>query len=223
MPRQHIVRQGECLHSIAAASGLGSSRALYEHERNAELRRRRGDHGVLSPGDVVYVPDPPAAESFDVSPGSSYRFQAPLPKVRVRLRLDDDDEQPHAGVHYRLRFHGRTIDGTTDGDGYLDELVPATLAEVHAWIWIEQAGAEARDEARARTLVLRLGHLDPVEDLTGVQARLGSLGYDCALSGVYDDRTRAAVRAFQEDAALTPTGALDDDTRGALTEVHGAG
>ena len=53
--------------------------------------------------------------------------------------------------------------------------------------------------------------------LQTIQERLAQLGYDPGpASGVLDEKTRAAVRAFQESRNLPATGEPDDATRTAL-------
>ena len=40
MSHRHVVREGECLASIAARYGWPDGTALYEHAENASLRKR---------------------------------------------------------------------------------------------------------------------------------------------------------------------------------------
>ena len=70
---------------------------------------------------------------------------------------------------------------------------------------------------------LRLGTLDPLDDLVGVKQRLANLGFECG------DRSREAtaaldgvVRHFQSTYDLPVTGEVDDATRAKLRDVHGA-
>ncbi|HVM64029.1 MAG TPA: polysaccharide deacetylase family protein [Acidimicrobiales bacterium] len=55
-----------------------------------------------------------------------------------------------------------------------------------------------------------------------VQARLTSLGYAATATGTYDEGTRRAVAAFQADAGLVTTGALDPATARALMSAKAA-
>ena len=65
---------------------------------------------------------------------------------------------------------------------------------------------------------LKLGHMDPVSENTGVQAILNNLGYDAGAEndGTIDEQFKAALMAFQSDNDLEPTGEIDDDTRSLL-------
>lgn len=71
---------------------------------------------------------------------------------------------------------------------------------------------------------LALGHLEPVDTVAGALGRLSNLGFDvgsAARSGdALDDKTQAAIRAFQIVAALDITGELNDATRAALVDAH---
>ena len=67
---------------------------------------------------------------------------------------------------------------------------------------------------------LLIGHLDPVDEITGVQGRLVNLGYDCEVSGVMDEPTMKALRLFQEKNGLTVSGQVEDTTRQKLVEIH---
>jgi peptidoglycan hydrolase-like protein with peptidoglycan-binding domain len=59
---------------------------------------------------------------------------------------------------------------------------------------------------------LQLG--DTGAEVSDLQDRLYQLGYDLYGSGQYDTYTQEAVRRFQTDYGLEPTGVADDDTLG---------
>lgn len=56
MAKRHVIRQGECIHSIAANEGL-FWRTIWEHNGNTALRKKRPDPAVLLAGDEVFIPD----------------------------------------------------------------------------------------------------------------------------------------------------------------------
>jgi N-acetylmuramoyl-L-alanine amidase len=71
-------------------------------------------------------------------------------------------------------------------------------------------------------LELGLGEIDPVEDISGVQARLNNLGFHCGEEdGEHDALLEQAIADFQARHDLEPTGELDDATRATLLEEHG--
>ena len=53
-------------------------------------------------------------------------------------------------------------------------------------------------------------------DIKQVQQALKAKGHDAGTSGVMDDKTREAIRAFQKSEGLTMTGTIDDKTAQAL-------
>jgi peptidoglycan hydrolase-like protein with peptidoglycan-binding domain len=53
-------------------------------------------------------------------------------------------------------------------------------------------------------------------DIKQVQQALKAKGHDAGTSGVMDDKTREAIRAFQKAEGLTMTGTVDDKTAQAL-------
>ena len=72
-----------------------------------------------------------------------------------------------------------------------------------------------------RTLLL--GEVDPIDSVSGVQARLNNLDFQCgSVSGEMDSPTREAIREFQRSCGLTPTGDADADTRKRLQAEYGA-
>ena len=68
---------------------------------------------------------------------------------------------------------------------------------------------------------LELGHLDPVAEATGVQARLNNLGFFCGkVDGIIGPMTQEAFKAFQEKNGLSETGTADQATRNKLAQLH---
>jgi peptidoglycan hydrolase-like protein with peptidoglycan-binding domain len=53
-------------------------------------------------------------------------------------------------------------------------------------------------------------------DIKQVQQALKAKGHDAGTSGVMDDKTRSAIRAFQKSEGLTMTGTVDEKTAQAL-------
>ena len=53
-------------------------------------------------------------------------------------------------------------------------------------------------------------------DIKQVQQALKAKGHDAGTSGVMDDKTRQAIRAFQKSEGLTMTGTVDEKTAQAL-------
>jgi hypothetical protein len=203
VPEQYTVKQGDCISSIAAACGF-LWKTIWNHPDNVDLKQRRQDPNVLYPGDVVTVPERERKEQ-SCPTDSRHKFkkkQAPT-RIKIRLLLDD---QPRENVPYELQVAGRTIKGSTDGSGYIEEEIPA---DVQTGILIVEEGT-VRD-----VFQLGFGTLDPIDTDEGVQKRLESLGFDAEA-----DLT-AAVRAFQFKHGIETTGVVDDVLRTKLQKEFG--
>lgn len=209
----HRVRQGECVQSIAAAYGVADWRAVYDDAKNAELKKRRPNPNELAPGDllVLQVPEP---EPLRFESGSTQSYKVNLPTAPLRLFLTDPSGQAMSGKPYKIRIGKKVYEGTVPDDGVVEHQVSATATAAVLEIDLGDAiGGKA-------AIPIRIGHLDPLSVISGVQGRLQSLGFPAPSSGKLDDATRAAIALFQAKIGRTPTGELDDETRAALGKRH---
>lgn len=214
MPERHTVKQGDTLGGIAREHGFASWREIYDHADNGELRRLRPNPALLYPGDTVVIPER-RAEPRPLPTQKKNRFVAKAPPRILRLVVRGPDGEPLAGSRYELRAIPRSLEGTIPASGEIEHPVPAELESVDLFVW--GPGAE-RPSFR---WTLRLGHLDPIDTVSGIQARLNNLGYDAGpVDGIDGPLTRAALRAFQERHDL-PAGEPDDAVRAKLVEAHG--
>jgi N-acetylmuramoyl-L-alanine amidase len=210
MSEVHVVRQGECLSSIARAYGFSDWRRIYDDPANADFKRKRPNPDLIYPGDLLTIPDRKPA-TFVVTTGAVHKFKVNLPKARLRILLEVDE--PYA---YELAVGNRLFTGQTDGKSPIDEPVPANVAEGQLTIW-----PAAADRTAATVWELKPGHLDPVDELSGVQGRLANLGYYWGpVDGQPSADLDAAVRRFQNDENLDSANGLDDATRARLTKRH---
>jgi len=131
------------------------------------------------------------------------------------LRFRDEADNPRPGLPYTLTIAGRTTEGKTNDQGMLLERMP--LAEADGLLEIED-----------QKINLKLCQLPPIDQISGVQARLSNLHY---YVGDNDNQltqaTQDALRRFQDDmasrgASLAVTGELDEATRAMLLEQHGS-
>jgi hypothetical protein len=202
------VKEGEGISSIAFRYGLFPD-SVWNDPHNRGLKESRKDSNVLFPGDVVYVRDRQLKE-VEGHTEERHRFRRKgVPEV-LRLRFLDEEGGPRAGVAYVLDLDGTLLDGTTDADGVLERQVPPNARGGTLTL-----GSGTQQEL----LELRLGHLDPISEITGVQGRLDNLGYACGDEfGEPGAETRRALRRFQADHGLPVTGEADDATRQALEQ-----
>ncbi|MGK3963819.1 peptidoglycan-binding protein [Sorangium sp. So ce118] len=243
MARDHRVRDGECISSIASDHNL-SWETVWNHPNNAALKQKRKSPNLLKKGDSVHVPDPVLKE-HPAATAAMHKFVLKRPKAQLRLRvvgepppkpragapapppppdrrraITEDPEpdtapladEPRAGVAYVLEIEGASIRGETDSDGRIACDIPPNARTARLILEPETP--------RETILPLALGHLDPLEEVSGVKQRLANLTFGC---GEGDDETpelAAALRAFQEKHGLSVTGEVDQATRDKLREVH---
>jgi N-acetylmuramoyl-L-alanine amidase len=205
----YTVKQGDCISSIAEGHGFFWER-IWNHPKNAELKTKRENPNVLAPGDVVFVPDKEEKEE-SCATGQRHTFRKKGVPAKLRLRLVEDDK-PRANEPYILEIDGVTFSGTTDGEGGIEHPIPPNAVKGKLLV------GEKQEE-----FPLDLGHLDPVDEITGVQARLNNLGFDCgSLDGEAGPETEAALKEFQKKHNLDESGRPDEATRSKLQELHGS-
>jgi len=214
----HKVQQGECLSSIAKKHGFPDWRIIYNDQENAEFRRKRPNPNLIYPGDKIYIPDKKLKEE-SCTTENKHRVKVRTPKTILRLLIQDKKGQPFSGKRYRLKVKNveDSFLGDIDDNGLINQEIPTDAEEGELTIWPDD------DPSRqGYTWILKIGHLDPVEEITGIQARLNNLGfYDGPVDGALNPETEKALKAFQEKVGLEPTGKVDDEkARDRLVQEH---
>jgi len=205
MPKTHTVKQGECIASIASKYGFFPD-TLWELPENRSLKALRGDPHVLLPGDQVHIPDKRRAE-IDGAAGQRHRFKRKGVPETLALRFSDEADDPIANTPYILDIDGQVERGTTDGEGAIDKAIPPDARRATITF-------EGEDGEEGLVFELRLGGIDPIEEESGLSSRLENLGYMGPDAG--NPSLGDALRTFQEDHGLEPTGVADDATRDAI-------
>lgn len=202
------VKQGDCLSSIAAQYGISWDK-IWNHPKNAKLKQQRRDPNILYPGDVLFVPDKEGKEE-SCTAEQKHKFKRKGVPAKLKLRILEGEE-PRANVNYTLQIDGRIYNGTTDAEGKLEQTIPPNA----------QRGVLILEGDTP--IILQLGQLDPIETISGVQARLLNLNFDCGeVNGQENPQLEEALRGFQEKYNLQVTGQIDEATRNKLLEVHGS-
>jgi hypothetical protein len=204
----YVVQQGDCIGSIAFDAGHIPA-TIWNHGRNAEVKRARRDSNVLHPGDKVYVPPiREKRESCASEARHTFKLKGVPAKLRIRLLRDG---VPQKNLQYELTVDGKKFSGTTDGDGRIEHSIPPNARQ----------GTLTTNNGKV-VRQLRLGHLNPKSEISGVQHRLKSLGYyKGGETGEKSDELKAAILKYQKDKKLQQTGEPDDiaDT---LKDAHGS-
>ncbi len=214
----HVVKQGETLPSIAAQYGGRPWRAIYEDSDNAELRQKRPDPNVLMPGDRISIRDPDRKEESGAT-DNRHRFELKREPHWLCIVLEDLNGEPFAHTAYSLEVAHQKWEGETDGDGLLEHRIPPEADS-------GRLSVMGKDGKVERVLVLKIGHLDPLEESSGHVARLNNLGYRPGAvdseEGVEGIARSLAIEEFQCDSkSLSADGLVGPKTRAEMKKTHG--
>ncbi len=216
MARVHTVRQGECFSSIARRYGFSSHLPVYNAPENAELRKKRPNPNILAPGDVIHIPEL-QTPSFRVATGRTHTFRLKKEKTTLRLVVRDAQGREVEGKRFRLEVAEVIKEGSLNAAGLVEADIPHDASEGTLRVW----WGDDTDDESAHTITLKIGHLDPVDQPTGVQARLNNLGFRCGqVDGIRGPQTEAALKEFQARAGLKITGEPDAATVSKLEQLH---
>ncbi len=207
---QHTVEQGQTIAHIAYEHGVSMQSILLAAENQDLLSRR--SMNVLFEGDVVFVPDEPPKQ-IGIETGRSHLFFYQPRSLPVRVQF-------LRGGAPRARY---TVEWSVDGGA-----ATQTQLDEQGWLRVEvpMTGKQLKvvfypgsDHAEERTF--ELGHLDPHDEVRGVQQRLNNLGFTCgAEDGDAADKTRAALETYKRAHGLGESSELDDTTLAHLAGRH---
>lgn len=206
----YTVQQGDCLSSIAKQFKCADWHTIYDAPENAAFRELRPNPNIIYPGDKVHIPGR-NAEPVSRATGKKHTFRLTATETRFRVRI-----QFGAPFSYHLDVEGAPHDGDLDDGAVIDVPIPPDARTGKLSIWPN------RDKEKDPLVFkLALGSLDPVSEVSGVQARLNNLGFKCGKAdGIVGPKTTRALRAFQGVAGLDVTGTINDATRDALRARH---
>ncbi len=202
---KYTVSQGDTIPSIALATGF-FWKTIWNDGNNAALKAKRKNQNVLYTGDEVYIPElETKTESRPTEARHKFRRKGDPIKIAIKLMKGD---KPRSNEAYVLEIGPKTFKGSTDGDGVLKQFIPG-----------DASSGTLRLKGGKEVHTLFIGHLDPIDEVTGVQQRLSNLGYDCEETGDLDDQTVRALTNFQTDNNLDTTGKIDDATKSSLADL----
>jgi hypothetical protein len=189
--------QGDYLKSLAYELGFDAD-TVWMDDKNADLRAIRPDPTILLAGDILYIPDQVNRRpvTTPLTTGTTNSFVSDAPTVTVNVTFEDPHlaSQPCTIAELEQQLGGLT----TDRRGALQFKVPVTL---------EVATVTFPGVDGGVTCACRIGHLDPVNTLSGIWQRLQNLGHiDDGLA--YDptklDVIRGGLRTMRYSSADGP-------------------
>jgi Putative peptidoglycan binding domain len=211
----HTVEQGECLASLAAKNNLAGWRSIYDRPENASFRAKRPNPNLIYPGDRVYIPDADPG-GVNKPTDQKHTFTLIQDKTLLRIVIADQDGNPYGQCDYSLTIGENTAKGKTDGQGLLEEEIDPKAQSGVLTVWFRGA------PRRHCTWSLSIGHLDPVAQVSGIQARLNNLDFNSGpVDGIRGPITTAAVKDFQTKHNLEVDGIPGPITQKKLKEVYG--
>src|ERR1700752_2278889 len=161
------VQPGDCLSSIAFEHGF-RWQTLWNLPENGELKRVRKSPHILLPGDRVFIPDIRTKDQSG-STDQNHPFVVKGVPELLQIAITDDEDQPQTNWPYTLVIDdGKEIKGITDGSGMIKHAILPNA---------RRAFLRVGEGVNLRAYDLQIGHLDPVDETSGLQARLLDLGY----------------------------------------------
>lgn len=182
-------------------------RTIWEHPENAGLRAKRKDPNVLFETDEIFIPErQPKNASKETESQHVFKRKGEPSKIKMQILALG---KPRANEDYVLEVDGKKTEGKTDGDGRLEHFIPGNARSGKL---IFKGGKEIHP--------LRLGNLDPLDQVSGVQQRLNNLGYNCGGEiGKMGEKTKDALKKFQADNKLNASGEADAATKAKLDQL----
>jgi N-acetylmuramoyl-L-alanine amidase len=213
---EYTVKQGDHLSKIASNYGFRDYRLIWDHPQNAELKKKRQNPNVLYPGDVLFVPEQEMKE-IPAATEKRHQYQVQAKPLALRLEIRYANNKPMAGVECELQIEGTIYPLTADEKGRIEHDISPDAESGELKI--------KHPDIAFPEIPLQIGHLDPIEEVSGWKARLNNLGYD---AGTVDDLEtaplRSAIEEFQCDYFKDVNqvdGKCGPKTQAKLKEVHG--
>ena len=233
MPQQYTVQQGDHLSRIAAQVGISDYNIIWDFPQNSRLKQLRQNPNVLFPGDMLVIPD--RREKNEArGTDNTHRFQIKLPALKLRIRLENLYGKPLANQQYRLLLEGERRSGLTNGQGQLEQSITGKT---------DRVALQTQPFEGVQSVVeipVKVGHLDPVTEVSGWLARLNNLGYNAGYEPLpapspgqkaeqlfqqlpvpQRQRLQSAIEEFQCDNLLTVDGKCGASTQAKLKTAHG--
>jgi hypothetical protein len=215
-PNDYIVQQGDYVSKIAAEKGFSDYKTIWDHGQNAALKSKRQTSNILLPGDKLFIPDKEARTEVRTT-DAKHEFVLSGKPLKLRVVVHDMEDKPVSGKPCDLKVTGSpdVTPLSTDGSGMVEREINKDAAA--GTLKLKDAGLPIDLD-----LTLQIGHLDPVDAITGQKARLNNLGYDAGeVNEEVTLRFKSAVEEFQCDQKITVDGDCGKGTQDKLKKAHG--
>ena len=157
----YTVKPGDCLSSIAFRYGF-RWQTLWDHPNNSSLKNKRKNPNVLFPGDMVFIPES-EAKYETCATGQRHKFvmHGALEELNLVVKREG---HVLACQPYTIVIDGEIISGKTDDEGRIKTKISPMAKKGKLTV------GEGFDRL---TCELNLGHMDPIDEIAGVQAVQG--------------------------------------------------
>ena len=188
---RHEVNQGERLATIALLYGFARWQTVWEFRGNDAIRTQRKSPEILLPGDGISIPTRLDRWAEVTGGSASYHIRSAAELLRVRFIEADFGGKQQARFVARPA-NGAEVRGSLEANGTMQiELIPGTR-KVSVNLFLDPAAEPFA------TYELAIGHLDPSDEISGIQARLANLGYYSGpINGELDETTRRGISEFR--------------------------
>jgi len=199
--------QGDSIPSLAQDNGHFWQK-LWDHGENAALKAKRKNPNQLMEGDEVFIPELELKkESRGADSRHVFKRKGVPAKLKMQLFLLGE---PRKNEPYVLELDGKLITGNLDGDGKLEQFIPPNCK-----------GGSLQLKGGKEIIPIKLGFLNPIDEISGVKQRLNNLGFRCGSEdNELNDQAKAALKEFQAKHKLPESGELDAATKSKLQAMH---
>jgi len=216
MAEYYTVKQGDHLAGIAWRSGFSDYLCIWDHPNNTAIKKKRQNPNVLFPGDILYIPDREERQEAR-STDQRHSFVLREKPLKLHLKLRDHYEKPIANARCVLVIDGDFRDVTSDGNGKLELEIPPSASQSVLLIQDTE-----QTPFGGMAIPIKIGHLDPIDEISGQQGRLTNMGYFLGdIDGNDGPAFRMAVEEFQCEHGLTVDGICGPKTQAKLKELYG--
>ncbi len=214
----HSIVQGECVAKLAARYGFFPEN-VWQRDENKALREQRVEMYILAPGDQLFIP-PNTVKLAKINSSERIDLRRKGATEMLNIRFLDYDDTPRVNIPYLISVKAdknealQDVQNQTDAGGCVRVAIPPNA--VFVTIYLDKGPYQEVHE-------FNLGHVNPIDTLSGVKARLNNLGYSCGTEDQnLNDKTVSAIKAFQTRYELAVTGERDSETLKVLKEKFGS-